>query len=66
MIGGETSGDKLEKVLNARAREGWQLEAITSVGSEDALAFLDGLRRQAQSGTWAAGGERRDALPRVA
>jgi hypothetical protein len=25
------SGDKLEKVLNAHAREGWQLKAITSV-----------------------------------
>ena len=31
MIGGKMSGDKLEKVLNARAREGWQLRAITSV-----------------------------------
>jgi hypothetical protein len=31
MIGGEMSGDKLEKVLNARAHEGWQLEAMTSV-----------------------------------
>ena len=31
MIGGKMSGDKLEKILNARAREGWQLKAITSV-----------------------------------
>ena len=31
MIGGKMSGDKLEKVLNAHAREGWQLKAITSV-----------------------------------
>ena len=31
MIGGKMSGDKLEKLLNDRAREGWQLRAITSV-----------------------------------
>ena len=31
MIGGKISGDKLEKVLNAHAHEGWQLKAITSV-----------------------------------
>jgi hypothetical protein len=31
LIGGKMSGEKLEKVLNARAREGWQLKAITSV-----------------------------------
>ena len=31
MIGGKMSGDKLEKVLNGRAREGWQLKAITAV-----------------------------------
>jgi Domain of unknown function (DUF4177) len=31
MIGGKMSGDKLEKLLNSRAREGWQLKAITSV-----------------------------------
>jgi hypothetical protein len=30
MIGGKMSGDELEKVLNSRAREGWQLEAITA------------------------------------
>jgi hypothetical protein len=44
----------------------WLPRHANGVGSEDALAFLDGLRRQAQSGTWAAGGERRDALPRLA
>jgi hypothetical protein len=31
MIGGKMSGDKLEKVLNANARDGWQLKAITAV-----------------------------------
>jgi hypothetical protein len=31
MLGGKMSGDKLEKVLNESAREGWQLKAITSV-----------------------------------
>ena len=31
MIGGKMSGDKLEKVLNQHAREGWQLKAITAV-----------------------------------
>jgi len=30
-MGGKMSGDKLEKVLNQHAREGWQLKAITSV-----------------------------------
>ena len=30
MIGGKMSGDKLEKVLNEQARQGWQLKAITS------------------------------------
>lgn len=30
MIGGKMSGDKLEKVLNEHAQEGWQLKAITS------------------------------------
>jgi hypothetical protein len=30
MIGGKMSGDKLEKVLNDNAREGWQLRTITS------------------------------------
>ena len=31
LIGGKMSGDKLEKVLNEHAREGWQLKAITAV-----------------------------------
>ena len=31
MIGGKMSGEKLERLLNDHAREGWQLKAITSV-----------------------------------
>ena len=31
MIGGKMSGDKLEKVLNDHARDGWQLKAISAV-----------------------------------
>jgi uncharacterized protein DUF4177 len=31
VIGGKMSGGRLEKVLNERAGEGWQLKAITSV-----------------------------------
>jgi Domain of unknown function (DUF4177) len=30
LIGGKMSGDKLEKVLNENARDGWQLKAITA------------------------------------
>ena len=30
-IGGKMSGDKLEKLLNQHAAQGWQLKAITSV-----------------------------------
>lgn len=30
MIGGKMSGEKLEKVLNQHAKDGWQLKAITS------------------------------------
>jgi hypothetical protein len=30
MIGGKISADKLEKLLNDHARQGWQLKAITS------------------------------------
>jgi len=30
MIGGKMSGDKLQKVLNENAADGWQLKAITS------------------------------------
>lgn len=31
LIGGKMSGDKLEKVLNLNAKQGWQLKAITAV-----------------------------------
>jgi hypothetical protein len=31
MLGGKMSGEKLERLLNDRAGEGWQLRAITSV-----------------------------------
>jgi predicted ABC-type sugar transport system permease subunit len=31
MLGGRMSGDKLQKVLNDRAGDGWQLKAITAV-----------------------------------
>ena len=30
MIGGKMSGDKLERILNEHARQGWRLKAITS------------------------------------
>ena len=30
LIGGKMSGDKLEKVLNDNAADGWQLKALTS------------------------------------
>jgi hypothetical protein len=30
VIGGKMSGDKLQKVLNEHAGEGWQLKAITA------------------------------------
>jgi hypothetical protein len=30
MLGGKMSGDKLERLLNEQARQGWQLRAITS------------------------------------
>jgi len=30
LIGGKMSGNKLEKVLNEHAGQGWQLKAITS------------------------------------
>ena len=30
MIGGKMSGEKLERLLNDHAREGWQLKAITA------------------------------------
>jgi Domain of unknown function (DUF4177) len=31
MIGGKISGDKLEKMLNENAGDGWQLKAISAV-----------------------------------
>lgn len=31
LVGGKMSGDKLAKVLNDHAREGWQLRAVTAV-----------------------------------
>jgi len=31
MVGGKMSGDKLEKLFNDNARDGWRLRAITSV-----------------------------------
>ena len=31
MIGGKMSADKLQRVLNDHAKEGWQLRAITAV-----------------------------------
>lgn len=30
MLGGKMSGDKLEKVLNQHAQQGWRLKTITS------------------------------------
>ena len=30
MIGGKMSGDKLQRLLNEHASEGWQLKAITA------------------------------------
>ena len=30
MIGGKMSGDRLEKILNEQAGQGWRLKAITS------------------------------------
>jgi hypothetical protein len=30
LFGGKMSGDKLEKILNEHARQGWRLKAITS------------------------------------
>ena len=31
IIGGKMSGDKVEKVLNEKARNGWQLKTLTGV-----------------------------------
>ena len=37
VIGGKMSGDKLERVLNEHAVQGWQLKAITSADVKDRL-----------------------------
>jgi hypothetical protein len=34
ILGGKLSGDKLEKILNDHARQGWHLKAITSADSK--------------------------------
>lgn len=31
MVGGKMSGEKLQKVLNDNAKDGWQLKTITAV-----------------------------------
>jgi hypothetical protein len=31
MIGGKMSGDRLQKILNQHAEQGWQLKTITAV-----------------------------------
>jgi len=31
LIGGKINGDKVQKVLNSKARDGWQLKTLTSV-----------------------------------
>ncbi len=31
LIGGKMSGEKLQKILNEQATQGWQLKAITAV-----------------------------------
>lgn len=31
LIGGKINGDKVQKVLNNKARDGWQLKTLTSV-----------------------------------
>jgi hypothetical protein len=39
MIGGKMSGDRLEKLLNDHASQGWQLKAITSADVSKAVGF---------------------------
>jgi hypothetical protein len=50
LLGGKMSGDKLEKILNEHADDGWQLKAITAIevkgrigpgGVEGALVTLE-------------------------
>lgn len=45
MIGGKMSGDRLEKVLNSEAQEGWGLKSITSADVKGRLGpgGVDGL-----------------------
>lgn len=50
LMGGKMSADKVEKVLNDKAKDGWQLKALTSVevkgrigpgGTEGVLATFE-------------------------
>lgn len=45
MLGGKMSGDRLEKVLNSEAQEGWGLKSITSADVKGRLGpgGVDGL-----------------------
>ena len=45
MLGGKMSGDKLERILNEHAEQGWQLKAITSAEVKGRLGpgGVDGL-----------------------
>lgn len=45
LVGGKMSGDKLQRLLNDNARDGWQLKAITSVEVKGRLGpgGVDGL-----------------------
>ena len=45
LLGGKMSGDKLERILNEHAEQGWQLKAITSAEVKGRLGpgGVDGL-----------------------
>jgi hypothetical protein len=45
LLGGKMSGDKLERILNDHAEQGWQLKAITSAEVKGRLGpgGVDGL-----------------------
>ncbi len=45
MLGGKMSGDKLERILNEHAEQGWQLKSITSAEVKGRLGpgGVDGL-----------------------
>jgi hypothetical protein len=45
MLGGKMSGDKLERILNEHAEQGWQLKAVTSAEVKGRLGpgGVDGL-----------------------